>query len=89
MLKTDMIERTNKSIPITNAKVEDIRQLVKYIYAAKVSPEPRVHQVPGALRPRGQVQRPVAGRLLYHQAGGQPHRGECPRYGHLCPDLQL
>ena len=39
MLQTDMIERTNKRIPITNAKVEDLRQLVKYIYTAKVSPE--------------------------------------------------
>ena len=34
-----MVERTDKRIPITNAKVEDIRQLVKYIYTAKVSPE--------------------------------------------------
>ena len=39
MLQTDMTERTNKRIPITNAKVEDLRQLVKYIYTAKVSPE--------------------------------------------------
>ena len=39
MLQTDMFERTNRRIPITNAKIEDIRQLVTFIYTAKVSPE--------------------------------------------------
>ena len=39
MLLADMVERANKRIPIIDAKIEDVRQLVTFIYTAKVSPE--------------------------------------------------
>ena len=39
MLQADMLEKNTKRIPVIDAKVEDVRQLLAYIYTAKVSPE--------------------------------------------------
>ena len=56
MLQADMLERTNKRIPINDAKIEDVRQLLAYIYTAKVSPEYTRFKELSALGDRYKVQ---------------------------------
>ena len=60
MLLADMVERANKRIPIIDAKIEDVRQLVTFIYTAKVSPEYTRFKELSALGDRYNVQSLVA-----------------------------
>ena len=60
MLQADMLEKTSKRIPIIDAKIEDVRQLVTFIYTAKVSPEYTRFKELSALGDRYNVQSLVA-----------------------------
>ena len=60
MLQADMLEKNTKRIPVIDAKVEDVRQLLAYIYTAKVSPEYTRFKELSALGDRYNVQSLVA-----------------------------
>ena len=60
MLQADMLEKNTKRIPVIDAKVEDVRQLLAFIYTAKVSPEYTRFKELSALGDRYNVQSLVA-----------------------------